>query len=152
MCNEMLSVGETGLPVSLHTSMIQSGSLGARVLGEFGDDSDRYADVKSRRNHAGTSSLTIASGKMKAVIAPCIRNHWLYDAVDRWAYSSITASLGCRSYYVERKSTGDAHAQALRALGNRLVGILNGCVRTRTASNEQTAWSHRQHTPETIAA
>ena len=37
--------------------------LGARVLGEFGDDPDRYADVKSRRNYAGTSPLTIASGK-----------------------------------------------------------------------------------------
>jgi transposase len=126
--------------------------LGARVLGEFGDDPDRYADVKSRRNYAGTSPLTIASGKKKAVISRYIRNNWLYDAVDRWAFSSLTASPGCRSYYDERKSKGDTHPQALRALGNRLVGILHGCLRTRTHYNEHTAWNHRQHTPETIAA
>ena len=29
--------------------------LGARVLGEFGDDPNRYTDAKSRRNYAGTS-------------------------------------------------------------------------------------------------
>ena len=33
--------------------------LGARVLGEFGDDPNRYTDAKSRRNYAGTSPLTV---------------------------------------------------------------------------------------------
>jgi hypothetical protein len=28
--------------------------LGARVLGEFGDASGRYADAKARKNYAGT--------------------------------------------------------------------------------------------------
>jgi hypothetical protein len=41
----------------------------ARVLGEFGDDPNRYTDAKSRRNHAGTSPLTVASGKKRAVPA-----------------------------------------------------------------------------------
>jgi hypothetical protein len=36
--------------------------LGARVLGEFGDDPNRYADTKSRKNYAGTSPITRASG------------------------------------------------------------------------------------------
>jgi L-fuconolactonase len=33
---------------------------------------------------------------------------------------------------------------ALRALGNRLVGILHGCLRHHTTYNEHTAWAHRQ--------
>ena len=37
--------------------------LGARVLGEFGDDPERYDSAKSRRNYAGTSPLTVASGR-----------------------------------------------------------------------------------------
>jgi hypothetical protein len=37
--------------------------LGARVLGEFGDDPNRYRDAKSRRNYAGTSPITKASGR-----------------------------------------------------------------------------------------
>src|SRR6478609_6905918 len=43
--------------------------LGARVLGEFGDDPNRYTDTKSRKNYAGTSPLTVASGKKRAVLA-----------------------------------------------------------------------------------
>lgn len=39
--------------------------LGARALGEFGDDPNRYADAKSRKNYAGTSPITIASDKKK---------------------------------------------------------------------------------------
>jgi transposase len=59
--------------------------LGARVLGEFGDDPNRYTDAKSRRNYAGTSPLTVASGKKRAVLARHVRNRRLYDAIDQWA-------------------------------------------------------------------
>ena len=31
---------------------------------------------------------------------------------------------GCRAFYDQRRAAGDLHHQALRALGNRLVGIL----------------------------
>ena len=51
--------------------------LGARALGEFGDDPDRYTTAKSRKNYAGTSPLTIASGKKRAVLARHIRNRRL---------------------------------------------------------------------------
>ena len=118
--------------------------LGARVLGEFGDDPNRYTDAKSRRNYAGTSPLTIASGKKRAVLARHVRNRRLYDAVDAWAFCAITRSPGARAYYDQRRAAGDLHHQALRALGNRLVGILHGCLRHHTKYDEQTAWSHRQ--------
>ncbi len=45
--------------------------LGARVLGEFGDDPNRYTTAKCRKNYAGTSPLTIASGKKRAVLGVC---------------------------------------------------------------------------------
>src|SRR6185312_1874404 len=48
--------------------------LGARVLGEFGDDPHRYASGKARKNYAGTSPITRASGKRKIVAARFIRN------------------------------------------------------------------------------
>ena len=126
--------------------------LGARVLGEFGDDPDRYASAKSRRNYAGTSPLTIASGTKRAVLARHVRNRRLYDAIDQWAFCSITMSQGCRSFYDQRRAAGDLHHQALRALGNRLVGYLHGCLATRTHYNEQTAWAHRQPPQTKLAA
>ena len=120
--------------------------LGARVLGEFGDDPDRYASAKSRRNYAGTSPLTIASGRKHAVLARHVRNRRLYDAIDKWAFSSLRSSPGCRTFYDQRRAAGDLHHQALRALGNRLVGILHGCLHHRSPYNEHTAWAHRHNT------
>ncbi len=44
--------------------------LGARVLGEFGDDPNRYADAKSRKNYAATSPVTRASGRTVTSSSP----------------------------------------------------------------------------------
>ena len=64
--------------------------LGARVLGEFGDDPNRYTTAKCRKNYAGTSPLTVASGKKRAVLARHVRNRRLYDAIDQWAFCALT--------------------------------------------------------------
>jgi transposase len=117
--------------------------LGARVLGEFGDDPNRYTDAKCRKNYAGTSPLTIESGKKRTVLARHIRNRRLYDAIDQWAFAALLASPGARAFYDQHRAAGDAHHQALRAVGNRLVGILHGCLRHHTLYDEHTAWAHR---------
>jgi transposase len=119
--------------------------LGARVLGEFGDDPNRYTTAKSRKNYAGTSPLTIASGKKRAVLARHVRNRRLYDAVDQWAFCALQTSPGARAFYDHHRAAGDLHHQALRALGNHLVGILHGCLRHRSIYDEDKAWAHRQH-------
>jgi Transposase IS116/IS110/IS902 family len=49
------------------------GVLGARVLGEFGDDPGRYRDARARRNYAGSSPVTKQSGKKKVVVARFVR-------------------------------------------------------------------------------
>jgi transposase/transposase IS116/IS110/IS902 family protein len=117
--------------------------LGARVLGEFGDEPNRYATAKSRKNYAGTSPITRASGTKRAVLARHVRNRRLADAIYLWAFASITRSPGARLYYDVRRAAGDTHHQALRALGNRLVGILHGCLVHHTAYDETIAWGHR---------
>ncbi|MCW2517697.1 MAG: transposase, family [Mycobacterium sp.] len=118
--------------------------LGARVLGEFGDDPNRYTTAKCRKNYAGTSPLTIASGRKRAVLARYVRNKRLYDALDQWAFCALTTSAGARAFYDQRRTAGDLHHQALRALGNRLVGILHGCLRHHSTYDEHKAWAHRQ--------
>lgn len=116
---------------------------GARVLGEFGDDPDRYETAKGRRNYAGTSPLTVASGTRRVVRARHIRNKRLADALHWWAFNAISRSPGARALYDHRRALGDTHNGALRVVGNRLVGILHGCLRTRTLYDEHTAWAHR---------
>ncbi len=115
--------------------------LGARILGEFGDDPDRYADGKARRNYAGTSPITRASGSRRVVLARYARNRRLADAVHQWAFCSMRGSPGARAYYQSLRERGTGHQAALRQLGNRLVGILHGCLKTRTAYDEATAWA-----------
>jgi len=117
--------------------------LGARVLAEFGDDPDRFGDAKSRKNYAGTSPITKASGRHLVVLARHARNRRLADACYQWAFAAITASPGARVYYDQRRTAGDTHHRALRALANRLVGILHGCLRHHTPYDEHTAWAHR---------
>jgi transposase len=116
--------------------------LGARVLAEFGDDPHRYRDAKARKNYAGTSPLTIASGRTDYVTARHVRNTRLIDALTRQAQSSLRASPGARTYYDALRARGLSHQAALRQLANRLVGLLHGCLKTRTHYNEATAWAH----------
>jgi hypothetical protein len=125
--------------------------LSARVLGEFGDDPNRFTTAKCRKNYAGTSPLTVASGRKYAVLARHVRNQRLYDALDRWAFATLKCSPGARAFYDQHRAAGDTHHQALRALANRLVGILHGCLRHHTPYNEDTAWAHRTPTPAAAA-
>jgi len=122
------------------------------VLAEFGDDPHRYADAKSRKNYAGTSPITRASGKKKAVMARYIHNDRLIDALGRQAYTALTTSPGARVYYDQLRARGLSHHAALRQLANRLVGILHGCLKTRTLYDEATAWPHHAAKTEKAAA
>jgi transposase len=125
--------------------------LGARVLGEFGDDPTRYHDARSRKNYAGTSPVTRASGKKKAVLARHVRNRFLADACHQWAFCATNSSPGARALYDEHRDKKESHDQALRAVGNRLVGILDGCLRTGSLYDEDKAWGHRRANQGTAA-
>jgi len=118
--------------------------LGARVLAEFGDDPRRYADGRARRNYAATSPVTRASGKKKVVAARFVHNDRLVDALNAQAFAALTASPGARAFYDQQRASGHGHNDALRRLANRLVGILHGCLKTRTRYDEDIAWGHRQ--------
>ncbi len=126
--------------------------LGARVLGEFGDDPLRYRDGKSRKNYAATSPITRASGKKKVVAARFIHNGRLVDALNSQAFAALSASPGARAFYDELRAREIEHNDALRRLANRLVGILHGCLKTGTLYDEATAWGHRENLPQSSAA
>ncbi|MER5852838.1 transposase [Streptomyces sp. NPDC002012] len=78
--------------------------LSARVLAEFGDDPHRYANAKARKNYAGTSPITRASGKKKVVIARFVRNDRLIDALIAQAFSALRVSSGARAYYEQQRA------------------------------------------------
>jgi len=123
--------------------------LGARVLAEFGDDPTRYDGARARKNYAITSPITRASGKKKVVLARYIRNKRLTNALHLQAFSALSGSPGARAYYDALRDRDISYNAALRQLSNRLVGILHGCLKTRTPYDEATAWS--QHSQQAAA-
>ena len=116
--------------------------IGARVLAEFGDDPDRYASAKARKNYAATSPITRASGKKKVVAARYVHNDRLVDALMFQASKAIGVSPGARAYYDTQRDRGVGYNAALRQVANRLVGILHGCLKTGSLYNEATAWAN----------
>lgn len=111
------------------------------MLGEFGDDPDRYEGPKARKNYAGTSPVTVASGCRSTVNARYVRNTRLIDALMRQAMAALAGSSGARAYYDRQRARGLPHNAALRHVANRLVGILHGCLASRTIYDETTAWA-----------
>jgi transposase len=123
--------------------------LGARVLAEFGDDHGRYVSAKARKNYAGTSPITRASGKKKVVAARFVHNDRLIDALMTQTVTALRVSPGARAYYDRQRARGANYNAALRQVSNRLVGILHGCLKTGATYDEATAWSHHV---ESVAA
>ena len=117
--------------------------LGARVLGEFGDAPDRYATAKSRKNYAGTSPLTVASGKKRAVLARHVRNRRLYDAIDQWAFCSLTASPGCRPSTTPAEPPETSTTKPYEPSATDSSASSTAASPTAAHYNEHTAWDHR---------
>jgi len=116
--------------------------LGARVLGEFGDDRTRFATAKCRKNFAGSAPITRASGRSLVVLARYARPRRLADALDQWAFCSLTRSPGARRYYDQLRARNKTHRQALRQVANRSVGILHTCLERNEPYDEHRAWGH----------
>ena len=75
--------------------------------------------------------ITKASGTRRVVLARYVRNRRLADALYQQALSALTTSPGARAHYDRHRARGATHHQALRALANRLVGILTAaCAST----------------------
>ncbi len=116
--------------------------LGARVLGESGDDPTRYVDASARRNYSGNAPVTRASGKKREVTRRVVRNRRLANATFGWAESAVRHSPGARRLYQRLRSRGQTHNAATRVVANKLVGVLHACLRDRTLYDEQRAWSN----------
>jgi len=126
--------------------------LSSRVLGEFGDDPNRYTDARARKNYSGQSPITRASGKKSVVLARYATNRRLGAALHAQAFAALTGSPGARAYYDTLRARKIGHHAALRQLANRLVGILHGCLKTGTLYDEDTAWRHHRNVTTPLAS
>ncbi|WP_194243906.1 hypothetical protein [Nonomuraea phyllanthi] len=76
--------------------------------------------------------------------ARSVHNDRLIDALRMQASAAILHDPAVRASYDQLKARDVSHNAALRQAGNRLAGILHGCLKTRTIYDGATAWSNRQ--------
>ena len=78
--------------------------LGARILGEIGDDRTRFADAHGLKAFAGTAPVTRASGMKTVVTMRVVRNKRLGQAAYLWALPMLAHSPGARAHYDRRRT------------------------------------------------
>jgi hypothetical protein len=88
------------------------------------------------------STSTASGSRSDVILARIARNRRLADACYLWAFAALNCSPGARSLYDRQRQRGATHHRALRALANRLVGILDGCLKHRLPYHESIAWAH----------
>lgn len=114
--------------------------LGARILGEFGDEPGRYHDARAFRNYAATSPVTRESGNWRSVESRWVRNARLHDAVIQAAGKAIPNSPGAEAFLDVQAAKGDSYNKAIRTVANKIIGQLYGCLESGTTYNEHIAW------------
>jgi len=98
--------------------------LAPRLLGELGDDRDRFEDAQGLQCYGGTAPVTIQSGKSRFVKLRRACNKWLRTTVHLWANLSRAECVWAAAYYDRKREEGKSHATALRCLGQRWLKIL----------------------------
>jgi transposase len=104
--------------------------LAARVAGEIGEHWNQFTTPNALQCYAGRAPVTRRSGRSEYTIARRLAyNRYLGEAVQQWAFCSLTRSTWAREFYDAKITKGDNHHTALRKLGNRWLEILWHCLR-----------------------
>ena len=111
--------------------------LAPRLLGECGDDRDRFDDAQALQCYSGTAPVSFQSGQIHKVKFRRACNKHFRAAMHLWANSSRTYCTWAQVYYRKKREQGKSHACALRCLGQRWLKILWKMWQTGTPYNEQ---------------
>lgn len=110
--------------------------LAARIAGEIGDITT-FTTANALQCYAGKAPVTRRSGKSELTVATRLAcNRFLADAVQQWAFTSLTRSGWASEFYDSKIAVGNNHHRALRALGNRWLETLWHRLTHGTAYNE----------------
>jgi transposase len=110
--------------------------LAPRLLGEFGQDRDRFPDPQAIQCYSGTAPVTQESGKTRHVHMRRACSMLLRSTVHLWANLSRKQCAWAEAYYQHKRTQNMSHACALRCLGQRWLKILWKMWHTRTPYNE----------------
>lgn len=110
--------------------------LGPVIAGELGADINRYSSLKTLRAYAGTSPVTVSSGKYRSIRFRRACNQHLRRALHLAAGTAIRTSAWARKTYDRLRASGKSHGRALRAVADQLVEMLFVMIRKGTLYDE----------------
>jgi hypothetical protein len=126
--------------------------LAARVAGEIGEHWDQFDSPNALQCYAGRAPVTRRSGRSEFVVARRLAyNRYLGEAVQQWAFCSLTRSTWAREFYDQKIAAGKTHHAALRALANRWLEVLWHCLRLGVTYDEATHVANRNRAKKTAA-
>ncbi len=98
--------------------------LAPRLLAEWGEDRDRYADANSVQTLAGTAPVPSQSGNYAKAYKrfACVKP--LRNALYQFAWQSTRQEAWALAYYQRKRAQGKTHSMAVRALANVWVRII----------------------------
>ncbi|MYQ82556.1 MULTISPECIES: IS110 family transposase [unclassified Streptomyces] len=114
--------------------------LGARILGEIGDEPGRFATARNLCAYAGVVPVVWASGLAQRTSHRRFANETLREAIWQAAFCSLTKSPGAAAFYRRRREGGESHNGALRNLAARLLRALHHCMATHRLYDETLAF------------
>ena len=114
--------------------------LAARALAEFGDDPDRYASARARKDDAGTAPITRASGLPQLGLARAVGNRRLSTACHLMDVRRRDRLSRCPPLLRRPPGSWRHPSSGAPGPGERLVWILHGCLRHRQPYDKQLAW------------
>ena len=127
--------------------------LAARVAGEIGDHIEQFESPNALACYAGKAPVTRRSGKSEYVVACRLAcNRHLRDAVQQWAFCSLTRSGWAKQFYDRHLADHHSHHAALRALGNRWLAVLWHCLTPRVRYDEAIHTANRNRAAQPRAA
>jgi transposase len=109
----------------LYRSLPGAGDLlAARMVGELGDNRERYPTAAAAQCEAGTAPVTKASGTIRTVRFRRACIHPLREVMWHFAFASLTKCAWANAYYRRARQRGKKHAEAVRMLGNVWLRII----------------------------
>lgn len=99
-------------------------TLASRVLAGTGDNPQRFASAAGLCAYAGTAPIVIQSGRRQVVKARAACPKHFRDATQQWADHARRWSPWAAEFYRLHRARGHNHNESLRALANRLLGLL----------------------------
>jgi transposase len=110
--------------------------LAARMVGELGDNRDRYRDASSAQCEAGTAPVTRESSSVRTVHVRRACIHPLRETMWQFAFASRRHCAWAEAYYLRARKRGKKHAEAIRMLGNVWLRIIIAMRRDRRPYDE----------------